>query len=171
MTVARPLPTQGNTTQKHEDKHRCLERDSSPRSHFSTQASDRYWSTRHSKVLSTARCEISHIISIKFSPLHQEQKVHVNRARPANTLTEPKEKDDDFRCSEVLHTLEHTEPIRHNNAWLAIYLTCSVFQCMSYHWFIKVTFFGGAIQSVSRTDNPNMADMNVPVPKFQTLLP
>jgi hypothetical protein len=30
--VARPLPTQGNTTQKHKDKHPCLERDSNPRS-------------------------------------------------------------------------------------------------------------------------------------------
>jgi hypothetical protein len=30
--VARPLPTQGNTTQKDADKHPCLERDSNPRS-------------------------------------------------------------------------------------------------------------------------------------------
>jgi hypothetical protein len=30
--VARPLPTQDNTTQKDADKHPCLERDSNPRS-------------------------------------------------------------------------------------------------------------------------------------------
>jgi hypothetical protein len=32
--VARPLPTQVSITQKDEDKHPCLQRDSNPRSHY-----------------------------------------------------------------------------------------------------------------------------------------
>jgi hypothetical protein len=41
--VARPLPTQDNTTQKDADKHPCLERDSNPRDSvraFKAQASN-----------------------------------------------------------------------------------------------------------------------------------
>jgi hypothetical protein len=39
--VARPLPTQDNTTQKDEDKHPCLERDSKPRFQYASDQEPR----------------------------------------------------------------------------------------------------------------------------------
>jgi hypothetical protein len=39
--IARPLPTQDNTTQKDADKHPCLERDSNPQSQQPTSQDPR----------------------------------------------------------------------------------------------------------------------------------
>jgi hypothetical protein len=56
--VARPLPTQDNTTQKDADRHPCLERDSNPRSQQPTGQDprlrphghrDRHWNSYHIK--------------------------------------------------------------------------------------------------------------------------